>query len=97
VTWALLLALALVTVASRVLPMVLLPLPRGRLAEVLDGLPPPLFASLAVVALAGAGDTPAATAALVAGGSLVGATRRSLALTLVGGIAGFALGQALTS
>ncbi|CAN5830565.1 hypothetical protein BH23ACT10_BH23ACT10_24890 [soil metagenome] len=94
-SWLLLGALTVVTVASRVLPMTLLPTPRGRVAEVLDALPAPLFASLAALALIG-GDEPATPPMLLAAaGALLGATRRSLALTLVCGITGFLLGHAL--
>lgn len=94
-TWTLLLALTLVTVASRVLPMALLPTPRGRVADVLDALPAPLFASLAALALFGDGQMPAAPVLLAAAAALLGAMRRSLALTLVCGLAGFALGHAV--
>jgi branched-subunit amino acid transport protein len=95
-TWMLLLVLTVVTVASRVLPMALLPTPRGRIAEVLDALPSPLFASLAALALVGGGERPTLPVLLAVAASLLGAFRRSLALTLVGGIAGFLLGQALS-
>lgn len=94
-TWTLLLALTVVTVASRVLPMALLPTPRGRTAEVLDALPAPLFAGLAALALVGDGDAPTLPVILAAIGALVGATRRSLVVVLACGIAGFFLGRAL--
>ncbi|MGH8873758.1 MAG: AzlD domain-containing protein [Acidimicrobiia bacterium] len=95
-SWVLLALLALVTIASRVLPMVLLPVPRGRIAGVLDALPAPLFAALAAHALVGVGAPPSAPALLAAGAALVGAIRKSLALTLAFGISGFLLGQTLT-
>lgn len=95
-TWGLLSLLAVITVASRVLPMTLLPTPKGRLADMLDALPAPLFASLAVLALVGDGNRPSPPVLLATAAALVGATRRSLALTLVCGIAGFLVGQALT-
>lgn len=95
-TWTLLLTLTLVTVASRVLPMALLPTPRGRIAEVLDALPAPLFASLAALALVGGEQAPTPPVLLAAAAALLGATRRSLALTLCCGITGFFLGQTLT-
>lgn len=94
-TWTLLLVLTLVTVASRVLPMALLPTPKGRAAEVLNALPAPLFAGLAALALVGDGERPTLPVVLAALGALLGATRRSLALTLACGIAGFLLGTAL--
>lgn len=94
-TWLLLGAVTLVTLASRVLPMTLLPTPRGRLAQALDALPAPLFASLAALALVGGDQPPTPPVLLATAAALIGATRRSLALTLVCGVAGFALGHAL--
>jgi uncharacterized membrane protein len=95
VTWVLLLALTAVTIASRVLPMVLLPTPRGQVARVLEALPAPLFASLAALALFDDGRAPPLPVVLAAVAALLGATRRSLALTLACGVAGFLLGEAL--
>ena len=94
-TWVLLLALTTVTVGSRVLPMVLLPTPTGRAARLLDALPAPLFASLAALALFDDGQAPPLPVVMAAVAALAGATRRSLALTLACGIAGFLLGEAL--
>ena len=94
-TWTLLLALTAVTIASRVLPMVLLPTPRGRAARLLDALPAPLFASLAALALFDDGRTPPLPVVLAAVAALLGATRRSLVLTLACGVAGFLVGEAL--
>lgn len=92
-TWTLLAAAVLVTAASRVLPMALLPTADGRTARVLNALPAPLFASLAAVALLGDGTFPPLPVLLAAAGALVGAVRRSLVLTLTCGITGFLLGQ----
>lgn len=94
-SWLLLLGLTVVTVASRVLPMALLPAPRDRVADVLAALPAPLFAGLAALALLGGGERPTAPVLLATAAALLGATRRSLALTLVCGLAGFAVGRAL--
>lgn len=77
--------------------MALLPTPHGRLAQVLDALPAPLFASLAALALVGEGDVPTTSALAATAGALLGATRRSLGLTLICGIAGFSLAQALAT
>ncbi|HEY8340721.1 MAG TPA: AzlD domain-containing protein [Egibacteraceae bacterium] len=96
-TWVLLLAVALLTAASRVLPMTLLPVPRGRAAAVLDALPAPLFASLAVLALLPDGQAPSAPVLLAAAGALLGALRRSLLVVLACGLGGFLLGAGLTS
>lgn len=94
-TWMLLLALTVITVASRVLPMTLLPTPNGRVAEVLDALPAPLFAGLAALALVGEGVTPPPPVLAAATAALLGAARRSLLLTVSFGITGFGLGQLL--
>lgn len=96
-TWTLLIAATIVTVASRVLPMTLLPTPTGRTANVLDALPAPLFAALAALALVGDGELPPLPVIAAAGGALLGALRRSLILVLACGIAGFFLGLALHS
>jgi len=95
VTWVLLLALTAVTIASRVLPMVLLPTPRGHAARLLDALPAPLFASLAALALFDDGRAPPLPVVLAAVAALAGAARRSLPLTLACGVAGFLVGEAL--
>lgn len=93
-SWVLLYAAVLITVASRVLPMTLLPDPRGEVADAVAALPPPLFASLAALALVGEGMPPLPVlAAAVA--ALAGAIRRSLALTLASGLGGFFLAQIL--
>lgn len=94
-SWWLLVVLAVMTVASRVLPMTLLPAPDGRAAEILAALPAPLFAALAALALLGDGGMPAVPVLLAAAAALVGAARRSLGLTLACGLAGFLLGQLL--
>ncbi|MBB2923277.1 AzlD domain-containing protein [Cellulomonas cellasea] len=94
-TTALLLVVTLVTVASRVLPMTLLPTPHGRAADVLDALPAPLFAALAAVALLGGGELPEPPVLAAAAGALLGALRRSLLLTLGCGLVGFALADLL--
>lgn len=95
-TWTLLALLAVVTLASRVLPMALLPTARGRIATVLDALPAPLFASLAALALFGDGDAPTRPVVFAAAAAMVGAMRRSLAVALACGLAGFFVGHALT-
>ena len=92
-SWWLLLALGAVTLASRVLPMALLPVPRGRAAELLDALPAPLFAALAALSLVGAG-TPEVPAVAAVGGALVGAARRSLLLALGCGATAYLLARA---
>lgn len=94
-SWLLLGSLVLVTVASRVLPMTLLPDPRGEVASIVAALPAPLFASLAALALVGGGEPPPLPVLAAAVAALAGALRRSLALTLVCGLAAFFLAHAL--
>ena len=92
----LLVAIAAVTYASRAAAFVLLPRPGGRFAEVLGRMPAPLFASLAALTLVTDHRSLAAPAILCAAlGALALAPRRSLALSLVGGLAGYGLGALL--
>ncbi len=89
-------AVAVVTVGSRVAATALLPAPRGSLAELIGRLPAPLFAALAAVSLrgsdAGAGDP----ALLMAVGCALASTRwRSLLVTVLAGLTGFVVGDAL--
>ncbi|HUG84109.1 MAG TPA: hypothetical protein VMM13_06065, partial [Euzebya sp.] len=60
--------------------------------EVLEALPAPLFASLAALSLVGGGAAPTVPVVVAATCALLGSLRRSLALTLACGIAGFLLG-----
>lgn len=94
-SWSLLVVLAAVTIASRVLPMTLLPLPRGHRAALLDALPAPLFAALAAVSLVADGlpGVPVVAATL---GALLGAIRRSLVVVLGCGIGGYMVATVVT-
>ena len=89
-SWAVLVLLAVITVASRVLPMTLLPVPTGRAAAVLAALPAPLFAALFALSLVGEG-TPDGRVLAASAGALVGGLRRSLALVLLCGLLGYGL------
>lgn len=90
----LLLALALLTYGSRAAALAFLPRPDGRLEVVLARMPAPIFASLATLTLitedGGLTGGPILVAAL---GALLVSPKRSLAVCLIGGIAGFALGE----
>jgi len=91
-----LVVIALLTYASRAAALVFLPRPRGRFEAVLARMPAPIFASLAALTLV-TGDRslaggPVLCAAL---GALVLSPRRSLPLCLIGGVAGYALGDLL--
>lgn len=79
-----------VTVISRMAPMLLLPPLKGPAGEVIDRLPAPLFAALAVLSFVpseGSTADPAVGAAMV--GALLVWRVRSLLLTLVAGLAGY--------
>lgn len=92
----LLAAIALITYGSRAAALAFLPRPRGRLEVVLGRMPAPIFASLATLTLiteeGALTEGPVLVAAL---GALVVSPKRSLAVSLIGGIAGFALGTLL--
>jgi hypothetical protein len=83
-------AVALVTVGSRVAALAVLPAPSGRTADVIARLPAPLFAALAAVSLTGsAAPDPGVLGAAL--GALIATPRRSLLLTLVAGLVGYVL------
>jgi branched-subunit amino acid transport protein len=90
--WVLLVVAAVVTYASRVVTTALLPAPEGRLAELIERLPAPLFGALAAVALvdsaSGPGDWPVLAAVL---GALAASRTRSLFMVLAAGLAAYGL------
>jgi branched-subunit amino acid transport protein AzlD len=87
----LLVAVALITVGSRILALAILPPPRGAMAALAQRLPAPLFAALAALSLAGAEGgiaTPGMLAAVCC--ALAAALRwRSLLVILGAGVGGF--------
>lgn len=86
-------AVALVTYLSRALSLALLPAPRGWLLGVIERVPGPLFAGLAVLSLVGEDlSAPPAPVLLAAAAALVVTPRRSVAATLAAGLAAYALG-----
>lgn len=90
----LLVVIALVTVGSRTLALAFLPTPSGRALDVIERMPAPLFASLAVLAATDAARSAegAPVGLFVACGCAMAVSgRRSLALVLVAGLTGFAL------
>jgi len=85
-----LLAVAAITVGSRVAALALLPPPRGAAAGFVRRLPAPLFAALATLSLTGSGGGVTDPAMLAALGCALLATRwSSLLITLGAGLAGF--------
>jgi len=91
-----LLAVAAITVGSRVAALALLPAPRGRLEGMVRRLPAALFAALAALSLTGGDGDVTDPALLSAVGCALLATRwSSLLVTLAAGCAGFLLASLL--
>ena len=87
----LLIAVAAITIGSRVAALAVLPPPRGPIAALVRRLPAPLFAALAALSLTG-NDAGTAAAPMLAAVScaLVAALRwRSLLVILAAGLGGF--------
>lgn len=94
---ALIAGIALLTYGSRALALVFMPDPPARVKAVLDRIPAPLFAALAVTSLIEGGELadPATISAAVFG--LLAAPTRSLLWVLVMGLAGYGLGTVIFS
>jgi branched-subunit amino acid transport protein len=88
----LIVAIAALTYSSRALALVFMPHPPERVRVVLDRVPAPLFASLAMTSLVAEGEVVGAETLCAALGALIVTPTRSLLWVLVGGIAGYALG-----
>jgi branched-subunit amino acid transport protein len=87
---ALILVLGAITYASRAAGLALLPRARGRLEEILERLPAPIFAALAVVALVDDSGALISVRALVAVGfALVATPTRSLPVIFGAGLVGY--------
>jgi hypothetical protein len=88
--------IALITYGSRAVSLALLPRPGGRLEALLARVPAPIFAGLAALSLVTEGRSLAGGPILLGAVGALGATpARSLPLCLLGGIAGYVLGEAL--
>jgi branched-subunit amino acid transport protein len=87
-------AVAAITYGSRLAAMAVLPRPTGRVEATLARVPAAIFASLATLSLitpeGTAVDAPILLASL---GAVLAAPRRSFALCLMAGLAGYAVGQ----
>lgn len=95
-SWWLIAAIALITYVSRAAALVFLPRPGDRFETLLARMPAPIFASLATLTLIPEQRSLAAAPVLTAAmGALVMSPKRSLALCLLGGIAGYTLGTLL--
>ena len=92
----LLMAIGLITYASRAAALVFLPRPSPLMEDVLARMPAPIFASLAVLTLIDAdGGLAGGPVLLAALGGLAVTPKRSLPICLVGGLIGYVVGQAL--
>jgi hypothetical protein len=89
-------AVAAVTYGSRLAAMAVLPRPSGRVETILERVVPAIFASIATLALVT--DGPGLVHGpilLAAAGALLAAPRRSFALCLVAGLAGYLIGSVI--
>jgi hypothetical protein len=89
-------AIAAVTYGSRLAAMAVLPRPSGRIETILERVVPAIFASIATLSLVT--DAPGlvdGAILLAAAGALLVAPRRSFALCLVAGLAGYLIGSAV--
>ncbi len=96
--WLTILGMAIVTYATRVIPLLTLRgQPSPQLARVLSYVPPAIFAALIVPALFAPNGSIVAGAALYAGlfGVLVAYFSRNMAITIFAGLAAFALLRAV--
>lgn len=90
------LAVAAVTVGSRVAAAAFLPAPRGASAAIIARLPGPLFAAMAAVSAVDAARGEARMPVLVAAACALGSVgRRSLLVTLAAGLVGFSVASAV--
>jgi branched-subunit amino acid transport protein len=91
-------ALAAITYGSRLAAMVALPRPTGRVEATLARVPAAIFASLATLSLITPERTVVEVPILLAAlGAVLAAPRRSFALCLVAGVAGYVVGQLLAT
>lgn len=91
---ALIVVIAVLTYVSRAAAVVLLPPPRGRLLQLVQRLPAPLFAGLAVFAIIGDDvSVPDAPTLAAVASALVVTPKRSLGLTLAAGITGYLVAE----
>jgi hypothetical protein len=87
-------AVAAITYGSRLAAMAVLPRPSGRVETVLERVVPAIFASIATLSLIT--DQPGLVEApvlLASAGALLVAPRRSFAMCLVAGLAGYLVGE----
>ena len=93
----LVLALALLTYGSRAAALTFLPPLPQRVSEILDRMPPALFAGLAAQSLVEPGAATSAPVLAAAAGALLATPLRSLPACLAAGLAGWALASFVLS
>lgn len=87
-------AVAAITYGSRLAAMAVLPRPTGRVEATLARVPAAIFASLATLSLITPDRTVVEAPTLLAAlGAVLAAPRRSFAVCLAAGLAGYAVGQ----
>ena len=90
---ALIAGLAALTYVSRAIALVLMPGPPAGVKAVLDRIPAPLLAGLAVTSLISDGELAAPTTLTATVFGLAAAPTRSLLWVLLAGLAGYGLGE----
>jgi branched-subunit amino acid transport protein len=95
VSLGLIVAIALLTYASRACALVLMPDPPRGVRTALDRVPAPLFASLAAISLIEDGKVASPETLCAAFGALIATPTRSLLWVLVAGLAGYLVGELL--
>jgi branched-subunit amino acid transport protein len=90
VNWQLILLLGVITYASRAAALVLLPSLPERVRDILDRMPTPIFAGLAVHSIVTAGGTLVDAPTLAgAAAAVLAAPLRSFPVCLLAGVAGY--------
>lgn len=88
-------AIALLTFASRALPLVAMPDPSPELKRILDRIPAPLFAALAAISLFENGQLVEGSTLGAVVGALALTPTRSLLWILLGGLGGFGVASVI--
>jgi hypothetical protein len=87
---------AVLTYVSRAAALTLLPASQGRVLEIIERVPAPLFGGLAVYTLFGADlEVPTTPTLFAAGAALAATPSRSLLVILAAGLAAYVVGAAL--
>jgi hypothetical protein len=93
-TAVLVVAVAVITIGSRVVATAVLPPPDGAIAEIVRRLPAPLFAAMAALSLVDSNHR-GAPALVAAAAAVATAGRRSLLVVVVAGLVGYTFAEAV--